>query len=88
MGGGGGGGDRTEGGRVSRVQMTAYCLLLSFMCRNGKEMFKFFQRSDSFIIHTFLARPHGSRKLRHGSLVTYSKNEGGGQSSEDLAVTS
>ena len=29
-----------------------------------------------------------SRKLRHGSLVTYSKNQGGGQSSEDLAMTS
>ena len=29
-----------------------------------------------------------SRKLRHGSLVIYSKKQGGGLSSEDLAVTS
>ena len=36
----------------------------------------------------FLNRTDGSRKLRHGSLVTYSKNQRGGQSSEDLAVTS
>ena len=56
----GGGEIALKGERESRVQMTAYCLLLSVMCRNGKEMFKFFQRSDSFIIHTFLARPHGA----------------------------
>ena len=29
-----------------------------------------------------------SRKLRHGSLVIYSKKQGGGLSSEDLTITS
>ena len=50
---------------------------------------RYFAKHNLFFKHHFLAFLCSySRKLRHGSLVTYSKNQGGGQSSEDLAVTS
>ena len=70
---------------------------------NSCRHFKTFQRVVAFEALSFPpAENHGieikllkckvcwsySRKLRHGSLVTYLKNQGGGQSSEDLAVTS
>ena len=44
--------------------------------------------SKDSVCHQFNLLSRNSRKIRHGSLVIYSKKQEGGLSSEDFAVTS